>query len=86
MYDYCDPRTTWRPSLVVSVSNYGTSGIRSIPGWAHILQCLFSFSSSVFILNYFILHVVICNYKNNEHFHSFTFYIELHVCTNYMNV
>ena len=53
--------------------DYGTGGLGSNPGLAHILHC-FPFFLSIFILDYFIL--VIWNYKKN---HCFTFYIEL--CT-----
>ena len=42
MYDYHEPRTTCPTSLVVSVSDCGTGGLGSVPGWAHKLQC-FSF-------------------------------------------
>ena len=71
------PLRTWPPSLVpVSVSDYRTREPRLIPGWAPILQCVF-FSSffSGLILNYFKL--VILNYKNDKHFHSLSFGIEL---------
>ena len=43
IYDYCEPRTTWPPSLVVNVLDYATGTLGSIPGWAHILQCVNSF-------------------------------------------
>ena len=39
--NYCEPQTIWPPSLVVSVSDYGTRELGSIPGWAPILQCVF---------------------------------------------
>ena len=75
MYDNYEPQTTWPPSLVVSMSDYGKDGLESIPGWAHILPCLFSFFFFfVFMLNYFIL--VIWNYKNDKIFRSFRFYID----------
>ena len=35
MYDFCEPRMTCPPSLVVSVSDHGTDGLGSIPGWAN---------------------------------------------------
>ena len=35
MYDFCEPQMTCSPSLVVSVSDHGTGGLGSIPGWAH---------------------------------------------------
>ena len=38
--DYFEPRTTTLPSLVVSMSDYGTVAPGSILWWAHILQCL----------------------------------------------
>ena len=38
MYDYCVPRTTWPPSLVLSVSDYRTGGLGSIPVWAQVLE------------------------------------------------
>ena len=68
---------TWPPSLVVSVSDYGTRGEWSIPRWASILQWIFS----VFMLNYF--KQVILNYKNGN-YHSLTYYIEL--CSKYVGV
>ena len=43
MYDYCELRTTWPPSLVVSVSDYSAGGLGSSPGWAQILECAFFF-------------------------------------------
>ena len=44
IYDYFELRKIWPPSLVISVSDYGTGALGSIPGWANILQCaLFSF-------------------------------------------
>ena len=44
IYDYCEPRTTCPSSLVVSVSDYGTGTLGSIPGWAHILRFFFFLS------------------------------------------
>ena len=82
IYVYCETRTAWAPSLVVSVSDYGTGALGSIPGCVHKLQCFLSFFFSVFMLKYFIL--VIWNYKNDKTFHSFTFYIEL--CKKYVGV
>ena len=55
IYNYCAPRTTWPLSHLVSVPDYGTGALGSIPRWAHILQWFFSFFSSVFMLHYFIL-------------------------------
>ena len=34
--DYFELRKTWPPSLVVSVSDYGTGELGSITGWAKI--------------------------------------------------
>ena len=66
IYDYCDPRATWLPSLVVSLSVYRTGRLESIPWWAHIYSWPFFlfFFSVFFILNYFI--IVIYNYKNDK--------------------
>ena len=74
IYVYCEPRTAWAPNLVVSASDYGTGALGSIPGLVH-KQCFLSFCFCVFMLNYFIL--VIWNYKNDETFHSFTFYMRI---------
>ena len=64
MYDYYERLTTCPPGIVISVSDYGTEGLGSIPGWAPILQCFF-------MLNYFIL--VIWNYKNDKKMTSLCF-------------
>ena len=53
---------------MASVSDYGTGGLGSI-GNIFYSVC-FSFVFSVFMLTYYIL--VIWNYKNDKHFHSFT--------------
>ena len=41
MYGNLEPHTTWPPSLVVNVSDFGNRGPGSIPGWAPIIPCLF---------------------------------------------
>ena len=83
MYDYCEPRTNCPPSLVVSVLDYGTGGLGSIPGWAHQLQ-RFSFSSNLAFFMQNNLIQVLWNYRNDKYIHSLTFYIEL--CTKYVGV
>ena len=48
MYCYFEMRTTWHRGLVLCVSDFGTRGPGSIPGWALITNCfffLFLFSS-----------------------------------------
>ena len=39
MYCYFEMRTTWHRGLVLSVSDFGTRGPGSIPGWALITKC-----------------------------------------------
>ena len=43
MYCYLETRTTRHRGLVLSVSDFGTRGPRSAPGWALITNCVFSF-------------------------------------------
>ena len=63
MYDYCEPRTTIPPSPVVSLSDCGTGGLWSIPGWAHKLQCFFP---SVLDLYAELLHTRNMELKNDK--------------------
>ena len=64
------------PGLVVSVSDYRTRGSGSIPGCAHIFQCIFPLFS-VLMLNYFILSLVKWNYTKYDKFSILNVYIEL---------
>ena len=43
MYCYFEPRTTCRRGLVHSVSDFGTRGPGSLPGWAFITNFFFLF-------------------------------------------
>ena len=72
---------TYIASLAVSVSDYGTGGLGSIPGRGRKIQCFFFFFS--FLMQNSFIHVI-WNYKNDKYIHSFSFYIGL--CTKYVGV
>ena len=57
MYCYFEMRTTSHLGLVLSVSDFGTRGRRSIPGWALITNCFFFF---------FLFPLVMQNYFRQE--------------------
>ena len=54
MYWYFETRTTWHRGLVLSVSDFGTRGPGSIPGWALVF---FSFFLTLVMQNYFIQEI-----------------------------
>ena len=53
MYDYCERRTTCPPSLLVSVSDYKTGGLGSIPGLVHKSQCFSIYSHLHFYAEFY---------------------------------
>ena len=50
MYCYFERHTTLHRDLVLSLSDFGTRGPGSIPGWALITNCFVCFSFAFFLL------------------------------------
>ena len=73
MCSYSEPRTT---GLVVSVSDFGTRGPGSIPGWTRIMNCFFFLFSPC---NTILLQTseLSMDYINDEKLNSLTFCIEI---------
>ena len=63
MYCYFETHITWHRGLLLSVSDFGTRGPGSIPGWALIT---FFFFFPLVMQNYFIQEI--WNYINDKNY------------------